>query len=653
MKMKQKSIVLFIVLFLFCSGWFLFPGASSYSFPGYLPKVEKRSDSLVIKITTLKDRNDFYIYYRTGGMKNYQVRKMKAGKDGNVYYRLSTANLYGDTLEYFIVENGSNVSYSNSNPGTKTMTPVFTVARFTDKESPEIYFQDPVEGANGAAAPGSRFTFPVKIGASLSAAGQIHDGSEYPGEKFDATGNVRLYRNIVKEKYQFDFDTNLAYAHHPLETESKVNLSDLKVQLRTGSHSITAGDLFINSTEFTTSSLNRRGLHYEMEGKTLYLGSFFTNSQQKTGFEGFGIPPSDANIFGAAAGINVGTILKVRGMFITGKDNLDSKTVVSSEEAYREGNIYSVWGELNLFKNHLQLKGEYAHSNFGQGAGSGTIEKESDDAWRGEADFNYGVVTAHMDYKKVGEKFSSIANLFLQNDREGINGNIGLMIKSFSLNVRYKDEKTNINSEVQPMLHSKNMGTDFSWLVANHIQLGGEFSLDNLDYDESTGLLIGSEDMDTIRYAATLGYIAGSNGITFKLGKTESKTFTSNIDGSVSLNLRLGKFLTLNPTLSYQSTENFADSSTSKIYNAYVNGELTLIPEFFSLSISSSWTKNDNTYSDTTTLSAGGNLNMYLSKLFKYKIQPTLSLRAKYEEMDNGSTNNSSVTLYLQADLSF
>ncbi|NIM80372.1 MAG: hypothetical protein GTN53_19095 [Candidatus Aminicenantes bacterium] len=653
MKMKQKSIVLLIVLFLFCSGWFLHSGSSSYSFSGYLPKVDKQNDSLVIKIDTLREQNDFYIYYRTKGLKNYQVRKMKTGKEGNVYYQLSTANLYGDTLEYFIVENGSNVSYSNSNSSSKTITPVFTVTRFTDKESPEIYFQDPGAGANGAASSGSKFQFPVKIGASLSTTAQIHDDSDYPGEKFDATGNIRLYRNIVKEKYQFDFDTNFAYMHHPSETESKVNLSDMKVQLKTGSHSISAGDLFINSTEFTTSSLNRRGLHYEMEGKTLYLGSFFTNSQQKTGFEGFGIPPSDANIFGAAAGVNVGTILKIRGMFITGKDSLDSKTVVSSEEAYREGSIYSVWGELNLFNNHLQLKGEYAHSNFGQGEDSSTIEKESDDAWRAEADFNYGVVTAHMDYKKVGEKFSSIANLFLQNDREGINGNIGLMIKSFSLNLRYRDQKTNINSEVQPMLHSKNIGTDFSWLVANHLQLGGEFSLDNLDYDESTGLLTGSEDMDTIRYAATLGYIAGNNSITFKLGKTESKTFTSNIDGSVSLNLQLGKFLTLNPTLSYQSTENFTDSSTSKIYNAYVNGELTLIPEFFSLSISSSWTRNDNTYSETTTLSAGGNLNLYLSKLFKYKIQPTLSLRAKYEEMDNGSTSNSNVTLYLQADLSF
>ena len=203
------------------------------------------------------------------------------------------------------------------------------------------------------------------------------------------------------------------------------------------------------------------------------------------------------------------------------------------------------------------------------------------------------------------------------------------------------------------MLHTKNVGTDFNWLVANHVQLGAEFSLDNLDYDKSSGLMTGSEDMNTIRYAGTLGYVAGSNSITFRLGKTESKTFTSNIDGSVALNLKFGSFLSLNPTLSYQSTENFTDDSTSKIYNAFLSGELTFVPEYFSLSINSSWTKNDNTITDSTNISLSGNVNFFMSKLFNYKLQPTLSLRGKYEEFKNGSTSTSNTALYLQADISF
>jgi hypothetical protein len=581
--------MIFLIVLLW---WSLFLNAGAYTFSGYLPKVEKAGSDLVIKINTLKIEKDFYIYYRTEGLKTYQVRKMKIDKEGSVYYQLSTENLYGDTVEYFIVENNKSVSDS--------ISPVFTITEVTDKESPEIYFLDASQESGGGTP---KIGFPLKFGASLSTTTQIQDDAEFPGEKFDATGNIRLYRNISEEKYEFDFDTNVAYMHHPSETESKFNLSDMKVRFRAGEHTFAAGDLSINSTEFTTSFLNRRGLRYEMVGKTLYFSSFFTNAQEKTGFDGFGIPATDANIFSATAGVNIGSIFKVRGMFMTGKDNLDSKTVVSTEDVYREGNVYSLWGELNLLNNKLKLKGEYAHSSFGSGADSTAVEKESDTAWRAEADFSHGIVMAHVDYKKVGEKFSSIANLFLQNNREGLNSNIGLIIKSFSLNLRYQDQKTNITSEVQPMLHTKNLAADFNWLVANHVQLGAEFSLDNLDYDKSSGLMTGSEDMDTIRYAGTLGYVSGSNSITFKLGKTESKTFTSNIDGSVALNLRFGNFLSLNPTLSYQSTENFTDDSTSKIYNAYLNGELTFIPEYFSFSINSSWTRNDNTFSESTSLS--------------------------------------------------
>jgi hypothetical protein len=634
-----------IFLLVFLMGYVLTPGtlnAKSYSFSSYLPKVEKQGDNLYIQINTLKPEKDFYIYYRAKGLKHFQVRKMNTDKEGSVYYHLSTETLYGKDIEYFIVENRENRSDS--------ISPVFTIAEFTDKESPDIYFLD----AGPPTADGSsKDPLFFRLGASLSSSTRIHDDSDFPGQKFDANGNIRVYKNIYNEKYQFDFDTNFTYTHNPSEEESKVNLSSMKVAFKKGAHSVEAGDLSINSTEFTTSYLTRRGLFYQMDGKTLYLSSFFTNSQQKTGFDGFGIPPSEAYIFGASAGVNVGTTFKVRGLFMTGKDNLDSKTVTSTEDVFREGSLYSVWGELNLFQNRLVLKGEFSRSTFGKAEEKDKLEKESDTAWWAGGDFNYGVVTAHVDYKKIGGKFNSIANLFLENDWEGLAGNIGLTIKSFSLNVRYTDRTTNLTSVVQPMLHTKNAAADFSWLVANHVQLGAEFSLDNLDYDESSGMQTGSEDMDTIRYAGTLGYIAGSNGITLKLGKTESKTFTSNIDAAVAINLRFGNFLTLNPTFSYQNTENFIDNSTSKIYNAYLNGELTFIPELFSLSVSSSWTKTDNTYTDSTVLSAGGNLNFYMAKIFNHKVQPTISLRGKYEEFKNGDTKTDNVTLYLQADISF
>lgn len=637
----KKMVSGIIALYLFFLVWTLL--AESFSYSNLLPSVEVKSDSVLITAIARKPDQSFVLHYRTLGMRKFQVRKMKRDNNGNIYFQLPTHNLYGQKLEYFIVE------YRSGSDRSETLTPIFTINNFTSKESPEIYFQDIPETPQ-TAAPRDPI---AKFNGSLSTAVRVHDNAEFPGESFTTNGNLRVYKNVVDNENQFDFDANLTYMNHVSEAESNLNLSSMIVRFKKDDWKVEAGDLSISNTDFTTSYLNRRGFQYELNGKMLYVNSFIVNSQQKTNFEGFGIPPSDGNVFGAIVGFHKDSLFKVRGLFMTGKDNLDSKTVISTDEAYREGNMFSVWGELWLLKNHLQLKGEYASSNFGKGASPDTLEKKRDNAWNAGFSLNYGVLSANADYKKVGSYFNSIANLFLQNDREGLDSNVMLNIKTFSFTVTYRDQKSYMDSPVQPMLHSKNLMGMVNWLIANHLQVGAEYGVDNLDYDESTGLQTGGTDMDTVKYAGTLGYIAGANSITLRLGKTESKTFTSNLDGSVSLNLRFGQVLTLNPSFSYQSTENFADSSTSKIYNFYLNSELSFIPEIFTLSVSGSYTKSDNTYSDSTTLMVNGNLNFFMTKLFNYKFQPSLSLKTRYQQNEYDGNRTDSVAIYVQADISF
>lgn len=638
----MKRIVCgFIFLTFFYSVLPLHPKALTYS--NLLPSVEVKTDSVVIKARTSKPDQSFVLYYRTEGLQKYQVRKMKRDEQGNIYYQLPTHNLYGKNLEYFIVE------YRPDSQRSDSLTPIFTIGEFTPEESPEIYFQEMPEtsGATPQREPLAR------LNGSLSTAVRIHDSAEYPGESFTANGNLRVYKNVVDNENQFDFDANLTYMNQVSEAESNLDLSSLIVRFKKDDWKVEAGDLSISNTDFTTSFLNRRGFQYELSSQMLYVNSFYVNSQQKTHFEGFGIPPGSGSIFGAVLGLHKDSFFKIRGLFMTGKDSLDSKTVISTDEAYREGSMFSLWAELWLLKNHLQLRGEYAQSNFGTGPDSGSVAKEKDNAWRAGFNFNYGILSANADYKKVGSQFNSIANLFLQNDREGLDGNVMVNIKSFSVAVTYRDQKSYLNSPVQPMLHSKNLTGLVNWLIANHLQLGAEYGIDNLDYDESTGLQTGGTDMDTVKYAGTVGYIAGSNSITVRLGKTESRTFTSNIDGSLALSLRFGQVLTFNPSFSYQSTENFTDSSTSKIYNVYLNSELSFIPELFSLSILGSYTKTDNTYSDSTSLLVNGNLNFYMAKLFNYKVQPSLSLKTSYQQNEYSGTKTDSLAIYLQADISF
>jgi hypothetical protein len=609
----------------------------------FLPRVEKAADQVVIRITPPQQQGIYFIHYRTDGVEGFQVRKMQADAAGVFLCRIPTGNLYGRNIEYFVAEKR----------GGK-MVPVsltHTVPGFTREKSPEIYFQS----GESPTAPRRKPELPFNVNASLSTSTKLDEENDsgYYQQNYTANGNLRIYKNIVKNNYQLDLDTNFVHID-PYETkETRINLSSMMVRFKKGGMQIEAGDVAVNETEFTTSYLNRRGLRLEYVGKSLYMNSFYANSQQKTGFDGYGVPDAAAGIFGAVAGIKLKNTFKLRGMFMTGKDNLDSKTVSYSQNPYRAGDVFSLWGELSLLKNRLQLAGEISSSNYAAGEDEAALNKESDTAWKAGLKYNHGILSFAADYEEIGDRFNSIANLFLQNDREGLSSNLGLNIKSFSWNVTYVDKKNYLHSLVQDALHQKRIGTTFNWGLGSHFRIGADLSRDNLDYDSSTGLQTSSSDMNTNSYSASFGYIAGSNGININVGRTESLKFTANLNASLALNLRFGRFMSLNPTLSYQENENLCDGSKSTIYNLYLNSEITFIPQYLSLTISSSYMNNDNPYGTSANWTAGCNLNFFAAKLFKDKIRPSLSLKSMFQGAKYGDTKTNASIFHLQADIAF
>jgi hypothetical protein len=608
----------------------------------YLPVVEKQARQIIVTINPLKSDGVYYINYRTDGMRNYQVRKMQVGPRGMVYYRIPTENLYGRNIEYFVEEKRVD--------GSSSSTLVHTIANFTQKDSPEIYFQD----NESPAVQGHKREAFLNANGSLSTSTKISDNSEYPGQNYTANGNLRIYRNIVDNDIQFDFDTNFTHLDpRNTETEKRINLTSMMIRFKKGVTLFEAGDVSVNATEYTTSYLNRRGLRFEMDGKTFYLSSFYTNSQQKTGFDGYGIPDDDANIFGAVAGVNIKDFMKIRGLFMSGKDNLDSKTIASTENPFRSGDMYSLWSEVNLLQNSLQLSGEISSSRYGSAQEEQDVKKVSDTAWRAGLRFNRGILSFNGSYEEIGDQFNSIANLFLQNDREGLNTNLGLNIKTFSLNISYVDNKNYLHSLVQDALHERRAGTSVNWGIGTHFRIGGEVSLDNLDYDSSTGLQTSMSDMDTYTYTTSFGYMAGSTSINLNVGKTESLHFTSNLNASLALSLRFGQFMTLNPTLSYQSNENLGDGSKSTIYNVYLNSEITFIPQYFTLTISTSYMDNESGASKSYSWTAGANLNFFMAEVFKNKVRPSISIKSMYQGAKYGDTKTDSAIFSLQADIAF
>ncbi len=631
------KVIYFVILIVFLNFTIQ---SKSFGFSNYLPVIKKGGEEITIKVSTLSRGNDFYIYYKTDGLKHYQVRKMKVTSQGEIYYRLPLENLYGKNLEYFIFERAR----GKENP----LSPVFTITNFTKKESPEIYFLD---AGSGGATPRKRNPL-LKISPSYSSTTRLHDNSDYPGKAFSNNGNIKLYKNIYDNEYGFDFESTFNYLDEIGPDESHINLSSMIVRFKKGNHKFEAGDVSVNHTDFSTSWLSRRGLNYEMTGSKLYLNLFSLNSQQKTGFEGFGIPAPDANLFGAATGYSIGQIFKVKTIFITGKDSTDSKTMYSNDDPYREGDLISISGELKLMKSTLTLKGEYAKSNFGKGEDSNDISKEKDSAWI--IGFNYykGKLSASGDYKKIGTNYYSIANQMMLNDREGLNSMIGLNLNKVTMNVTYRDEKNYLNSATWNTERTKEIKTNMDWTIGNHFSLNANIGRNNLNYDESSGLQNSSTAMNTNSYGTSLRYYSGNNSITLGVSMIDSENFTSTFSPNLSMSFSFGKFLTLMPSASYTKTDN-SDDTTSKMFNATLSSELKFIPDIFTLSIFSSYYSSESAYSDSKTFSADISLNFFMAKLFKNKITPSLSLKGSYKKSENSGITNDSTSVYLKADIAF
>lgn len=610
-----------------------------------VPQVSKTAQQAIISITKVEGDGHWYIYYRTDRQKSFQVRKMNTAMPGKATYHLPTGMLYGRNVDYFIVKKTA---------ANTSRTPVYTVVDANTNPIPEIYFNEglPIEDAEDQANPASD-PF-LSFSGSLSRTDRLYQKEEDASIAHSTNGNLRIFRNINDENYQFDFDSSFSYASPQAAKESAVNLASLMIRFRSGNHQVAIGDLAIAQSEYSAPALNRRGINYELSGQKLYFSAFLTNSQQKSGFEGFGIPPAEANIIGAVIGTNVGPNLKIRGLVLAGQDDLNLGRILAYEEnPIRAGNIFSLWGDLNLWESHLQLTGEYAHSSFGTSALSeADISKKKDNAWRSGLTFNYGIINASATYRRIGENFNSIANPFMQNDRGGIEGNLGLTFKTLSLSISYSDQQSFLKTLAQDGQHEKRISTTIGWQIGSHWRIGSDFSLDNLEYNSKTALPSSTPLMETMNFNETFSYTSENNSFSLTFGKIKSGSYVSAFSGQLSCSLRFGQFMSLSPLFSYQKNKDPITRSDASITNMYISSEITFVPQWFTFICSGSYTRNAGDSFASTAIAVNANLNFFMAKLFKDKIQPLLAAKAQFQSDQAAAVRTTNGSFWLQLDLS-
>ena len=612
-------------------------------------------DIIEIRATAAGDIEFMRLYFRYG-MEEFQVRDMIKAAHGAYFFEFDTSILPVLEFEYYL----------EAKAGEETVffppeAPEGTVSVYGQSEEPmpEIpeEFPPPEEEEK-------KFRLPLSINGSIET--KLVEKESIPDEnKTTANGNLRIFHNYSKGDFIFDFDSNFSYINTALEGEKKFDLSNMMLSLSKAGHTLRAGDININESEYSVSGLGRRGFEYLFDDQNVYVHLFDVSSQQPKGFQGFGIPKSNISILGGAIGFNfLNNALSFKTIFLTGEDDpAEGASIGFSEDLEsRKGKVFAFVHEGRFFNDKITINAEYARASY-DGDLEDDVDAVSDYAYQfgGKASYGeFGVINVGARYNYIGKDFNSIGYQFITNNLKGYETNLGFTYKNFNISGSY-------------MANQDNVGNDPSELTTKDINLSGNISL---SISDKASLSVGyrrdkqntfEDKVETFLQDSLTNEIMGNLSVYFSpevsldVSVTNSgfssenependiSTFTFNLGGSI----RGGEILSFSPSYSYSKMLNKFTEEETLTHNAFLTTEIYFYPGVCSLNFSGSYNRTEISLGDITqAFDIGGGLNIYLDKLIRIG-SIVLTLKGSYRYSKMGEVSESDYLALFLCNFSF
>lgn len=595
-------------------------------------------------------------YFRCEGISQFQVREMER-RNGEYLFLFDTSLLPVLEFEYYL---SAKIEDKTFNYPPEAPSRTIRVRGESREPLPEIPRELPSPEEEE-----QKFRLPLSINGNIQSKlvqkQEEEVEAEEPDErKIDVSGNLRFFPSYHRAgAISFELDSNFSYTNMVPEGEKRFDLSNMAVTLSRNNHTFRIGDINISESEYTVSGLGRRGMEYIFDNQKAYFHVFNVSSQQPIGFQGFGIPKSNLSIFGGAAGYNFVDRLSLKAIYVGGKDDPTQGINTGSSSYYqsRQGNVMAIKGEAELLPGKLNLKAEFARSEY-DGDLADEIPTAADQAFSLGAGLTWGVLTFDGAYMRAGNEFNPIGFQSFTNDRKGYEAGGGLRIGIMNLTGSYNFQRDNVANDPS-RLSTENRGGNFSisftWTrvslnfgyrrdkqrtLQDEMEVAGQDSLTN-EYNGSLTLMLNNSA--SINMAVTNASLAS---LSFPEG--DNSTFTLNIGGS----FRGGAALVLNPVFGYSRALNKFTNEENIAYNSMITGELTLAPQILSLNFSGAYNHSRAISLVSDIYNATGGLNLYLDKLIKIG-SVVLSVRGNYTLNKIGPESVSDYRVFLQLDFSF
>ena len=604
------------------------------------------------------------IFLRYEGIEEFQARPMTKSEDGFYVLEFDTSTLPDLAFSYYLAA-GTSVGIVTF-PAWGASGP-FEVKAKEAGPAAEIPgdIPPPQEEVSPAAPPEPGLPFPIKLSGSGQAI--LEEKVPAPGaETYPAAGNIRVMITPPQRgAFNINFDSNFSYTSAPLAGNKPLDLSNMNAALFLSNHTIRAGDISLNESDYSIQSLGRRGFEYSFDNQKAYLHAFTVNSQEVKGFKGFGLPQPQVSILGGAAGYRIlGQALFLKTLFVTGKDTPSQGVNLGLPEGLasaggRQGQVFAVIEESRLWSDRLSFKAEFARCRYDADLSdqSGPV---SGNAFLVGSGLSSGILTAGLNYRFVDRDFNSIGLQTLANNRSGWEAMLGLNRGIFGLSGSFMGQRDNVSDDPESATTSNLDGSlNLSLAVTPQAQIvvGARLGKQETDPGESGAL---AQDSATHEFSGSLNLMIGqSSSVNLAVAssrlesqaapETEGSTLTFNLGGS----LLAGQWLSLSPSFGFSQRREKLTGRRFDTFNAMTAGELFFWPRAWSMFLTASFSRAD--VPDglaSTSLDLMGGLNFYLSQLIKVE-GLLLSLKGSYRFMDMTGLETTDWRALAQCDFSF
>ena len=532
------------------------------------------------------------LFFRAEGEENFRSLPLTKGEGHSFAVSLETSTFQGKRLEYYFALKGA-----------------VEVVYLPEQVPETLFLVSSAEGPQtlpGEILPGPPLREaqrePSRTGESrnsaLSVGGDLFGESTtlFPGGGASSStstgygGNLKAGYRFQKGNQEINFE---ARAYYRSQDDPKADLPDLKLLAKSGSFALEVGEIAMNEGQFSLSG-GRRGasLGYD-DGRFRVL--LFSLQNQRTEFQGIGIPRSDTALFGGSVGWKGDPWVSLKLLFLTGKDDpsLGTNNAYLSFYKPRKGSLISFIGGLSPIEG-LRVDSEVALSDYDADTQDGE-EALSGKALRVEGSFRRGFFESGLRWNRQEKEFGSIGLPFFTAGRENLAAELGLRFSRMGIGTRWQREETE-ESDNPLDLVSRNEGfnVDLTWMPSSGISLRGGFQRADQEAEAGSQVLPEGElhrDGITAGLDLTLreGALLSLSGVWDSI---KSDAFPEKDGKSLSANIGLSfsdqKGNRFAPSFGYSRVES-PSGPTTKLLNLYVSGAIVLVPQFLQMTLTGAW----------------------------------------------------------------